>query len=198
MIEKIKPDILFITGDFVASSEDSVSPCTEGVRHLTSLMPVYGCLGNHDYWGHEEKLTKELHHSGMKLLRNDGDLFFFNGTEVNICGVEDMMHSSPDFSLATKKLNPGKLTIMLSHNPNYFDFIKNKNIDLTLSGHTHGGQIYINLAGIYLSPARLITRYTKGLFSENGSNLYVNSGLGTIGFPLRLNVPPEITVIKLV
>ena len=107
------------------------------------------------------------------------------------------MYSHPDINAASKKLNPGNLTILLSHNPNYFDYVKKRGVNLTLSGHTHGGQVDINFAGFYITPARLITRYVKGLFSENNCKLYVNSGLGTIGFPLRLNVPPEITVIRL-
>ena len=197
IIKEIKPDILFITGDFIASSGDSIGACKEGIGHLSSLMPVYGCLGNHDYWGHADKLTKDLERSGIRVLRNAGEGFVLNGSEINICGVEDMMYSQPDLNAALKKINPGKLTILLSHNPNYFDYVKKHNIDITLSGHTHGGQVNINFAGIYLTPARLITRYVRGLFSENNCKLYVNSGLGTIGFPLRLNVPPEITVIRL-
>lgn len=198
MVKDLKPDILFVTGDFIASPDDSISACLDAVRFLSSSMPIFGCLGNHDYWGNEEILTKNFKNSGARLLRNEGEGFTFNNTEFNICGVEDPMRSTPDFEKASKKLNTEKATILLSHNPNYFDKIKKYNVPLTLSGHTHGGQININLPGIHISPARLITRYTKGLYRENGCNLYVNPGLGTIGFPLRINVPPEITVIKLV
>ncbi|OGL39432.1 MAG: hypothetical protein A3C43_06890 [Candidatus Schekmanbacteria bacterium RIFCSPHIGHO2_02_FULL_38_11] len=197
-VAEIKPDMLFITGDFIASPNDSISECLDAVKFLSSFMPVYGCLGNHDYWGNEEVLTKSFKNSGARLLRNEGEGFIFNNTELNICGVEDPMRSTPDFEKASKNLNTGKATILLSHNPNYFDKIKKYDIPLTLSGHTHGGQINIILPGINISPARLITRYTRGLYTENRCNLYVNPGLGTIGFPLRLNVPPEITVIRLV
>ena len=197
IIKEIKPDILFITGDFIASSSNSIAACKEGIQHLSSLMPVYGCLGNHDYWGHADILTQDLQRSGIRLFRNDGEGYVFSGSEINICGVEDMMYSHPDLNAALKKINPANLTILLSHNPNYFDYVKKRGVNLTLSGHTHGGQVDINFAGFYITPARLITRYVKGLFSENDCKLYVNSGLGTIGFPLRLNVPPEITVIRL-
>ena len=197
MVKDLNPDILFITGDFIASPDDSSSACLDAVRFLSSSMPVFGCLGNHDYWGNEEVLTQNFKNSGARLLRNEGEGFIFNNTELNICGVEDPMRSTPDFEKASKNLNTGKVTILLSHNPNYFDKIKKYNIPLTLSGHTHGGQININLPGIHISPARLITRYIRGLYSENEGNLYVNPGLVTIGFPLRINVPPEITVIKL-
>ena len=198
IISESKPDILFITGDFVATSRDSVSSCIEGLRHLHSMMPVYCCLGNHDYWGNEMELTRELKSTGVNVFRNGNEVIDFRGNQINLCGVEDMRMATPDLQKALKGIDKDKLTILLAHNPNYFDYAKTFPIYLTLSGHTHGGQININLPGINISPARLITKYVKGAFKEGNSHLYVTPGVGTIGFPLRINVPPEISVIKFI
>ncbi|MBI5375650.1 MAG: metallophosphoesterase [Candidatus Schekmanbacteria bacterium] len=198
ILESLKPDILLVTGDFVGTSNDSVEYCAAGLKYLRSMMPIYACLGNHDYYGNEKDLIGAISNSGVNILRNSSDTIAFKGADLNICGVEDMMNSDPDLAIAVKKIDDTKATILMSHNPNYFKEAKKHGIDLTISGHTHGGQVDINLAGLYLSPAQLITKYVKGHFIENGCNLYVNAGIGTIGFPLRLNVPPEITVFKLI
>lgn len=194
VISKTEPDMLFITGDFVATSKDSVKSCIEGLKYLRSTMPIYCCLGNHDYWGNEIELNNELNRIGVKVLRNSSDVVDIGGNELNLCGVEDMRQSTPDLQKAMKGLNNEKLTILLAHNPNYFDYAKNFNINLTLSGHTHGGQINIKLPGINISPARLITKYIRGAYSEGEKHLYVTPGVGTVGFPLRINVPPEISL----
>ncbi|RMF98564.1 MAG: metallophosphoesterase [Candidatus Schekmanbacteria bacterium] len=198
LIYSQKPDILLITGDFVATSKDSVDSCIEGLRFLRSYMPIYCCLGNHDYWGNEIELTKKLTKEGVKVFRNSSEVIDFKGYNVNLCGVEDMRMSSPDIENALKGLDTQKLTILLSHNPNFFDDAKKYDIDLTLAGHTHGGQININLPGITISPAQLITKYIRGKYRDDRKFLYVTPGVGTIGFPLRINVPPEISVIKFI
>jgi predicted MPP superfamily phosphohydrolase len=93
---------------------------------------------------------------------------------------------------------PDTANILLSHNPNSFDRASDLGIDLTLAGHTHGGQVTLEFIHPGLSPSRLITPYVQGWFRKGASQLYVNRGIGTIGFPIRLGAPPEITVFELV
>ena len=88
--------------------------------------------------------------------------------------------------------------ILLSHNPNTFDRAAQLGIDLSLAGHTHGGQVTLEFINKNLSPSRLITDYVRGWFEKPGSQLYVNRGIGTIGVPIRFDAPPEITVFELV
>jgi uncharacterized protein len=89
------------------------------------------------------------------------------------------------------------MNILLSHNPNTFDHAAELGIDLSLSGHTHGGQVTLDFVDAHLSPAHVLTEYARGLFRRGDAQLYVNCGIGTIGFPIRLGAPPEITVIEL-
>ena len=89
------------------------------------------------------------------------------------------------------------MNILLSHNPNTFDRAAELGIDLSLAGHTHGGQVTLEFVNKKLSPSRLITPYVRGWFTRPGGQLYVNRGIGTIGVPIRFDSPPEITVFEL-
>jgi hypothetical protein len=95
-------------------------------------------------------------------------------------------------------LAPTTANILLSHNPNTFDRAAELGIDLSLAGHTHGGQVTLEFINRDLSPGRLITPYVVGWFQKPGGQLYVNRGIGTIGVPIRFGAPPEITVYELV
>ena len=89
------------------------------------------------------------------------------------------------------------MNILLSHNPNTFDFAVESGIDFSLAGHTHGGQVALEFISPELAPSRLVTPYVSGLFEKAGGQLYVNRGIGTIGTPIRLGAPPEITLFEL-
>ena len=97
-----------------------------------------------------------------------------------------------------KLVAPDTVNILLSHNPNTFDRAVELGIDLSLAGHTHGGQVSLEFVNQNISPSRLITSYVKGWFEKAGAQLYVNRGIGTIGIPIRLGAAPEISVFELV
>jgi predicted MPP superfamily phosphohydrolase len=94
-------------------------------------------------------------------------------------------------------MDPGRVNILLSHNPDTFDRAAELGIDLSLAGHTHGGQARLEFVSPQLAPSRLVTPYVAGLFVKPGGQLYVNRGIGTIGIPIRIGAPPEITVFEL-
>ena len=96
-----------------------------------------------------------------------------------------------------KLIAPDTANILLSHNPNTFDRAAELGIDLSLAGHTHGGQVTLEFVSPALSPSRLITQYVRGWFEKQGSQLYVNRGIGTIGVPIRFDAPPEVTLFEL-
>ncbi len=100
-------------------------------------------------------------------------------------------------STSTELVEPGVFNLLLSHNPDVFPVAARQGFDLTLAGHTHGGQINLEIAGSNLNIADVTTPYTKGFYQLTNSSLYVNSGLGTIGVPVRIGAPPEITLIRL-
>ena len=199
----LQTDLIVVTGDFVNSQTEEVYPFAEAFSNLQSPNGVYGCLGNHDYFAKDvERVAKEVDGCGIKLLRNDAVRIQKGNSYFNLVGVDDIGHNADPKDYMTKALVFAKNDqpkIMLCHKPYYFQQAKDLGIDLTLSGHTHGGQIVfgaINQKRISL--AALFSPYISGLYNIDQSHLYVNNGIGFTGIPLRINCPAELTVITLV
>jgi len=204
----LKPDLVALTGDFVtwdASTQFEVVDVLAGVR---APFGVYGCLGNHEMWAKvEDSITRLFALHGIRILRNEQALIRSGGEVINLLGV-DYQSRSPmgprnqrlvrEYLEGVDRLMaPGTANILLSHNPNTFDRAAEYGIDLSLAGHTHGGQVTLEFISPGLSPSRLITPYVRGWFGKPGGQLYVNRGIGTIGVPIRFDAPPEITVYEL-
>ncbi|HJQ67861.1 MAG TPA: metallophosphoesterase [Blastocatellia bacterium] len=196
---ELEPDIVALTGDFVATNKDQVAPFINAMSKLRAKRGVFGCLGNHDMFGAVERIAKGFEQHGFKLLRNRNEIIDIDGAKLNVIGVDYIGRRARLNSLgeAIKGISLEGTTLLLAHSPNNFEEAARAGIDLTLSGHTHGGQIALNLAGLVLTPAALATMFLAGLFRIGDSHLYVNRGLGTTGPPIRINAPPEITHITL-
>jgi len=201
MVEGLKPDLVFLTGDYVTSQPKLARPCVEVLSRLKPEFGMYGCLGNHEiYAGTEEIFTKEFAKKGVKILRNESVELGIKGEKLTLMGIDFIRFMDGTIKRLMKekslKQNP---VILLAHHPNAFAEAALSGVDLTLSGHTHGGQIALKIGSITLALARLITPYLSGLFKKGeDSHLYVSRGIGTTGPPIRLNAPPEITVVELV
>lgn len=224
MANDLHPDISFVTGDFVSSVGDPLDTCISELSRLRAPLGVWGCNGNHEiYAGVEDEAERLFHQKGMRLLRAANAVVEHNGGRFNLLGVDyqrDHMvsgeHSSPEQML--REIEPlirrDMPNILLSHNPNSFRRAAELGIELSLAGHTHGGQIKVEIVDHSVTPARLITPFVAGLYhlpmpanghapatpTANGTQkaaLYVNRGLGTFGFPVRIGVPPEITLLTL-
>jgi predicted MPP superfamily phosphohydrolase len=196
----LEPDIVALTGDFVATDENQVGPFMRAMAGLRARRGVYGCLGNHDmFTGSEEALESQFRAAGFKLLRSMSERIEVNGALLNIVGVDFIGGSSRDLTLeqALRGIPLDGTTILLLHAPYAFPHAATKGIHLTLSGHTHGGQIALTLGDLILTPARLSTVFLAGLYKIGRSHLYVNRGLGTTGPPIRIGAPPEITHLTL-
>lgn len=197
----LKPDIIALTGDFVATHNDQVEPFMNAMSSLEAKYGVFGCLGNHDIFTRsEEALSRRFASAGFKLLRNRNEIIDVNGVKLNIVGVDFLFASRSTASTLDRVLREMDLqgtTILLQHAPQLFPQAAKFGIDLTLSGHTHGGQISLTIGNIIITPARFSTMFLAGLFKIGDSHLYVNRGLGTTGPPIRINAPPEITHITL-
>jgi predicted MPP superfamily phosphohydrolase len=195
----LEPDIVALTGDFVATHQSEAAPFMRAMAGLRARRGVFGCLGNHDmFTGSEEEFERQFAAAGFKLLRSANQLIDVNGATLNIIGV-DYINGSHDLALdrALRGVGLEGTTILLLHAPYTFPQAAAKGIHLTLSGHTHGGQIALTLGDLILTPARLSTVFLAGLFKIGESHLYVNRGLGTTGPPIRLGAPPEITHLTL-
>ena len=197
----LKPDVIALTGDFVATHSDQVEAFLKGMSPLKAKHGVYGCLGNHDIFTRSENaITQGFANAGFKLLRNKNEVIEIDGAKLNIIGVDYLFggrSSANTLDSVLKAMSLDGTTILLQHAPQLFPQAARFGIDLTLSGHTHGGQIALTIGEMVIAPAALSTMFLAGLFKIGKSHLYVNRGLGTTGPPVRINAPPEITHITL-
>ncbi len=217
VINDIKSDLILIPGDLTNSDKTEAISFANAFKNLKAKHGIYACLGNHDYFSDPDYISDVLkNETPIKLLRNDSEIVQINGNGLCIMGVEDTRVSGGTYdevvmeyfketinkteeNLQNGNLNYENVTkILLYHKPYLFPDIKNENIDLVLSGHTHGGQIVLAKFGnVNLSVAASVSRYISGLYKEGDSQMYVSRGVGVVGLPIRLNCPPEITKITL-
>ncbi len=214
MINHLEPDFIFFTGDLVNNCSWELDNWDSVLKKLTAKKGKYAVLGNHDYgdykkWDTEEMKLKnfdEIKHFykkiEFKLLLNEAEIFNNNGDKMAIIGVENWgnppfkQYGDLDKSLMNVQYIPFK--ILLSHDPSHWskEVIGKTNISLTLSGHTHGMQAGINLKNKKWSPIKYKYKHWAGLYENKQQYLYVNRGLGWLGFPGRLGMRPEITFIE--
>jgi uncharacterized protein len=228
MTNELGSDLTVVTGDLITGSRDPIADCVEEVSRLHAPLGVWGCNGNHEIYADAEQLAGELFaQHGMKMLRQENAVIEYRGAKFNLIGVDYQRernlngHRTQMLSNMEPLIHRDMPNILLSHNPNSFDRAAELGIELSLAGHTHGGQIQVEILDHRLTPARFISDYIAGLFERpmflssrqmlvqaepdtpagnpraNASRLYVNRGLGTVGAPVRLGVPPEISLIVL-
>ena len=216
MIRDLEPDIILFTGDMVNNHSIETRGWEPYLERLSAPLGKYAILGNHDYgdytnWPSEEAKRENLDRlkstitekMGFRLLLNENVKVERNGESFELIGVENWgtggFAKYGDLDEAMKGTDPENFQLLLSHDPSHWDAqVMNKTrIDLTLSGHTHGMQFGVEIPGIKWSPVQY--RYPRwgGLYNEGNQFLYVNRGFGYIGFPGRVGIPPEITLIEL-
>jgi len=201
-----KPDLIVLTGDFVTFDPNTQGPVVDALRGLRAPFGVYGSLGNHDAWAVvEDSITELFRQVGIRILRGANVPITIGADSLNLMGVDFQSEHGFGPSRAVARLlwdveglvDPHRVNILLSHNPDTFGRAAALGIDLSLAGHTHGGQAALEFISPEIAPSRLITPYVAGLFQKPGGQLYVNRGIGTVFVPIRLGAPPEITVYSL-
>ena len=215
IINDLKSDLILIPGDITNSNTDEAVSFANAFKDLKAKYGIYACLGNHDYFSDPNAITDIVNkNTPIKVLRNNSDIIKIKGKELCILGVEDTRGSGGGYdSIIMNYFNEtidktkGKLNgkfdstpkVLLYHKPYLFKDIKDRSIDLMLSGHTHGGQIVLAKFGnLNLSMAAAVSNYVSGLYKEGDSQMYVSRGVGCVALPMRLNCPPEITQITLI
>jgi hypothetical protein len=202
----LKPELIVLTGDFVTFDASTQQAVVEALSGLRAPFGVYGSLGNHDQWsGVEDSITDLFKRAGIMILRGANVPVGIFGASVNLIGVDFQSHHRFGPSPAVQNLlgniesliSRDHVNILLSHNPDTFDRAAELRIELSLAGHTHGGQAALEFISPELAPSRLVTPYVAGHFQKQGGQLYVNRGIGTIGVPIRIGAPPEISVFHL-
>lgn len=155
-------------------------------------------LGNHEIMARcEGRAQREGAAVGLEFLRGEARQLRFGDATLNVAGVD---YQSPglDYLRDAELLKrPNAVNLLLSHNPDVFDTASQQGWDVTLAGHTHGGQITTGVMGQYLNVARLFTPYVYGRYQRGHSSIYVTSGIGTVGIPVRFGAPPEVALIRL-
>jgi len=214
LINEQKPDVILFTGDLVNNFAEETEGWAPVLSKINATMGKYSILGNHDYgdyshWPSAEakaenlKGIKDFHHdAGFKLLLNETERLKIEDDEIALIGVENWgkppfpQHGDLDIAMKNNEDLPFKL--LMSHDPSHWDEkVLDTDIDLTFAGHTHGMQFGIERAGIKWSPVQYKYPRWGGLYNKGKQFLYVNRGFGYIGFPGRIGMPPEITLIEL-
>lgn len=216
-ILKEKPDLILFTGDLVNDRAVEMNDYIDVFNKLNAPLGVYSILGNHDYgdyvrWDSEEarhanlQQLKEVHKQlGWKLMMNENVVFERNGEKIGLLGVENWSAKGrfpkhgilKDAHAGTENI-PFK--ILMSHDPSHWDAevrTTYSDIDLTLSGHTHGMQFGVEVPGFRWSPVQYMYKQWAGLYKEGNQHLYINRGFGFIGYPGRVGILPEISVLTL-
>ena len=216
LVNEQNSDLIAFTGDFVNNTYTEILPWIDEFKKINSKDGKFSILGNHDYgdyydWGNEEnkklgfkKLIEIQNELGFKVLRDESVHIKKNNQKISLVGVEnwgDGFKKKGDIDKAISDLDESDFKIVLSHDPSHWDKIlvdHKEKFNLTLSGHTHGMQFGIEIPGfIKWSPVKYRYKYWAGLYERSNQFINVNRGFGVLGFPGRVGIWPEITVIKL-
>ncbi|MBO3271524.1 MULTISPECIES: metallophosphoesterase [Hymenobacter] len=214
IINDQQADLIFMTGDLVNNVATEVEEHIETLAGIRSKRPIYSILGNHDYgdyvqWesleakrANLERLMQNHAKIGWELLMDENRVVEHNGEKIAILGVQNwgtkfVQHGNLAKAHAGSGDAPFK--ILLTHDPTHWDaqVHEYQDIDLTLSGHTHGAQFGVNLPHLKWSPVQYVYKQWAGLYKRGKQHLYVNVGLGFLGYPGRVGFLPEITVLEL-
>ena len=221
IVESLKPDMVLVTGDWVNWRALELPMILPQIVRLANFatkqtrLGLWGSLGNHDHYSsgaaHAEILSM-IRTSGVNLMVNQNTTFRIDGASLQMAAIDNvgLRQNFGNLDEALEGLSPEHPTILMAHDPTFWDkkihakphetAYGNILVDLTLSGHTHGGQMGLNILGMDITPAALMYKQVAGLYADDyelGQHSYVNRGIGTTGIPVRLGVPPEITLLTL-
>jgi predicted MPP superfamily phosphohydrolase len=213
LINAEKPDLIVFTGDMVNDYADEAEAFIGAFARLEARLGKFSVLGNHDYsdyprWSSQTVKAanlarlKAIHQEmGFRLLLDEHETIEVDGQRLGVLGVQNWGHRFQQYGDLAKTIRGTEqlpFRILLSHDPTHWEHqVWGTGIDLTLSGHTHGAQLGVKIGGTQYSPAQWVYKHWAGLYAEGDQQLYVNRGFGFIGFPGRVGMPPEITVLEL-
>jgi hypothetical protein len=198
MANETRANLALVTGDLITRRGDPLDACLRQLARVRADAGVLGCLGNHEVYARvEDYVTTQGRRGGIEFLRHQSKLFRFGSAAINFAGVDYQKMDSRYLVGAERLIVPGAVNILLSHNPDVFPVAAAQGYDLTIAGHTHGGQVDFEILHQHINVARYFTPYVRGLYRHQKSSVYVSTGLGTIGVPVRIGAPPEISVLRL-
>jgi predicted MPP superfamily phosphohydrolase len=197
LAQQTKPDMFVLTGDYSTSYRRYIEPCADALATLSAPEGVWAVLGNHDHYTDAELTTRALERNHIAVLNNAHTTLHRGSDSLQLSGIDDWTWNATDWDRAFSGLNAKTPTILLSHQPTVLDLEQTNKVSLIISGHTHGGQLKFPFLGAPASRFTNDLKYARGLFRRGETQLYVSSGTGVIGLPLRFGVRPEIAVLRL-
>jgi predicted MPP superfamily phosphohydrolase len=204
LVNGLRPDLIVLTGDFVSVplsgrrharvAAFAAEPCARLLREMTAPHGLWAVLGNHDAETDPQHVTHALQAEDIHVLANQAVAIERDGARFWLAGVNDVISGGPDLAYTLQAVPAADSVILLAHEPDFADEAARFPIDLQLSGHSHGGQVRLPLLPPLYLP-ELAKKYVLGTYQVGRLALYTNAGLGTVGIPVRLNCPPEITLL---
>lgn len=194
------PHMTVVTGDLISVRNDPLDACIRQLARLKADAGVFGCMGNHERYARAERYTEiAARKVGIDFLRGEARPLRFGQSTLNLAGVDYQSLAGKQHYLrgAERLVVPGAVNVLLSHNPDVFPVAVRQGYNFVIAGHTHGGQVTVEILDQSFSAARFFTPYVCGLYRQGGAAEYVTRGIGTIGVPARIGAPPEITLLRL-
>ncbi len=191
---RLKPDIFVLTGDYVSHEREYIAPVAAALGRLKAKHGIYACLGNHDHWTDADLVTHLFRGEGINMLVNEGVRLETRRGSFWLAGVDDYMVGKTDVAASLRGSFPDEMKLLLAHNPIIFREAARIGVDLTLSGHTHGGQIKMRKDEKRILPRR---KLKAGLHARRKAQIYITRGIGTVVVPMRYQCPPEISLLEL-
>lgn len=191
-----KPDLVVVAGDLVTGHASEATPYLSALAPLTEVpLGAWFCFGNHDYYGGDpEELRENLTAIGIKTLKNESVALSHHGKHLVLGGIDDRIMGKPNWE--EMFANHGAPHLLMSHNPDHFYEAEARGVPLTLSGHTHGGQIRLPNGPAIIRQSRYCL--DEGVYAYRSSLLVVSRGLGSVALPLRWGADPEAVLIEIV
>jgi uncharacterized protein len=204
LAQEFQPNLVALTGDFVShpfgqgnglAGAKNAEPCADVFARWKGV-PIFAVLGNHDHWNNAEVVAAALAERGIRVLRNQAQAIERGGQRLWVAGIDDALDGRPDLSQAIMKIPHADATVLLAHEPDFADYAAKFPVDLQLSGHSHGGQVRVPGIGPIVLPP-MAQKYHTGLNRVGQLQVYTSRGVGVINPPVRLNCPPEVSLISL-
>ena len=197
---ELRPHLAVVTGDLISGPRDPLDACIRQLARLKADAGIFGCMGNHERYAKSEAYTeRECAKRGIRFLRGHAERLRFGNSVMNVAGCDFVSFRQRRTYLAgmDRLVEPGAFNVLLQHNPDVFPVSARQGYNLLLAGHTHGGQVTVEILEQSINPARFFTPFVYGTYHAGKAAAYVTRGIGTIGVPARIGAPPEISVLRL-
>jgi len=202
-IKQAKPDFIFFTGDLIDRRKPNEQECIDFLNDLTHIAPVYFINGNHEILYKNKEFLEYINKTNVIYLNNEKQTLKNN---LNIIGLNDVYCVSKKDKKAQKEfvkqqldllIDNTKKNLLLLHQPQFFDIVKDYNIEYVFSGHAHGGQVRLPIiGGLYAPGQSILPKYDAGWFKDNDTEMIISRGIGSAVFPLRIFNKPEVIFIQ--